>query len=53
VLRLYSAQTLTSVPHFIDKRNGVDRTEENYHRLWKIYDVSEILNSGFAKFYNS
>jgi hypothetical protein len=23
--------------------------EENYDRLWKIYNVSEILNSAFAK----
>lgn len=23
-------------------RNGVDRMEENYNRLWKIHDVSEI-----------
>ena len=50
VLRLHSAQTLLQFLHFIDKRNGVDRMEENYDRLRKIHDVSKILNSATAKF---
>lgn len=28
--------------HFMDNRNGVDRMEDNYDRLWKIWDVFEI-----------
>jgi len=48
VLRLHSAQTLTSVPAFYRQKEWIDRAEENYDRLWKIY-----LNSAFAKFYNS
>jgi hypothetical protein len=36
----------------MDNRNGVDRMEDNYDRLWKIWDVSEILNRTFSKFYN-
>jgi len=26
--------------------------EENYNRLWKIWDVLQILNRTFSKFYN-
>ena len=26
--------------------------EDNYNRLWKIWDVFEILNRTFSKFYN-
>jgi hypothetical protein len=36
----------------MDNRKGVDRTEENYDRLWKIHDIFEILNRKFSKFYN-
>ena len=38
--------------HFTDNRNEPDRTDENFDRLWKIRDLSEILNSTFSKFYN-
>ena len=37
---------------FMDNRNEVDRTEENYNTLWKIWDVLQILNRTFSKFYN-
>jgi hypothetical protein len=36
----------------MDNRNGVDRMEDNYDRLWTIWDVFEILNRTFSKFYN-
>jgi len=36
----------------MDNRNGIDRMEDNYDRLWKIWDVFEILNRTFSKFYN-
>jgi hypothetical protein len=35
----------------MDKRNGVDRMEDNYNRLWNIWDVFQILNQTFSKFY--
>jgi len=38
--------------HFTDNRNEPDRTDENFDRLWKIRDLSEILNNTFSKFYN-
>jgi len=38
--------------HFTDNRNEPDRTDENFDRLWKIQDLSEILNAKFSKFYN-
>jgi hypothetical protein len=36
----------------MDNRNGVDKMEDNYNRLWKTWDVFEILNRIFSKFYN-
>ena len=38
--------------HFTDNRNEPDRTDENFDRLWKIWDLFEILNATFSKFYN-
>jgi len=38
--------------HFTDNRNEPDRIDENLDRIWKIRDLSEILNSTFSKFYN-
>ena len=38
--------------HFTDNRNEPDRTDEKFDRLWKIQDLSEILNATFSKFYN-
>jgi len=38
--------------YFTDNRNAPNRTEENFHRLWKIRDLFEILNNTFSKFYN-
>ena len=36
--------------HFTDNnRNGVDRTDD---RLWKIWDLFEIIRTNFSKFYN-
>jgi hypothetical protein len=36
----------------MDNRKGVDRTKENYDRLWKIQDIFEILNRTSSEFYN-
>jgi hypothetical protein len=36
----------------MDNRNGVDRMEDNYDRLSKIWDVFEIQDRTFLKFYN-
>ena len=38
--------------HFTDNRNEPDKTDENFDRLWKIQDLSEILNATFSKCYN-
>ena len=38
--------------HFTDNRNEPDRTDENFDRLWKIWDLFEIRNATFSKFYN-
>ena len=38
--------------HFTDNRKEPDGTDENFDRLWKIRDLSEILNATFSKFYN-
>jgi hypothetical protein len=35
--------------HLTDNRNETGKTDENYDRLWKIF---EILNKTFSKFYN-
>jgi len=33
--------------------NEHDRTDEMFHRIWKIGDLFQILNNTFSKFYNS
>jgi hypothetical protein len=38
--------------HFTDNRNEPDRTDEYFHRLWKIQDLYEILNGTITKFYD-
>jgi hypothetical protein len=38
--------------HFTNNRNQADTTEENNDRLWKTWDVIEILNRTFSKSYN-
>jgi hypothetical protein len=37
---------------FTDNRDEVDGTEENYNRLWKIWDLLQILNRTFSIYYN-
>ena len=44
---------ILSYLHFTDNRNEPDRTGDNYDRLWKIWDLFEILNNTFSKFYNT
>jgi hypothetical protein len=38
--------------HFTGNRNGSDRKDENFDRLWKLRNVFEILNTAFSEFYN-
>jgi len=35
--------------NFTDNRNEPDRTDENFDRLWKIQNLSEISNGTFSK----
>jgi hypothetical protein len=37
---------------FASNSNEIDKNYENYDRLWKIRDISEMLNNAYAKFYN-
>jgi hypothetical protein len=41
------------VVQFTDSRTGVDRTDGNFDRLWKIQNLFEILNRAFSKLYGS
>jgi len=43
---------ILSYLHFTDNRNEPDRTDENFDRLWKIRELSEMLNGTLSKFYN-
>jgi hypothetical protein len=33
--------------NFTDNKDGVDRMEENYNRLWYIQDIFEIMSRVF------
>jgi hypothetical protein len=37
--------------YFSDNRDEVDKTDENYDRLWKVQAVFEIVNETITKFY--
>ena len=38
--------------HFTDNKKVPDMKNENFDQLWKIRNLSDILNDKFSKFYN-
>lgn len=41
---------ILSYLQFTDNRNELDRTDENFDRLWNIRNVFEIVNGTFSRF---
>jgi hypothetical protein len=38
--------------HFVDNRKEIDKNDENYDRLWKMWDAFEMINNTYIKYYN-